>query len=438
MNTIPNDERRSSYIFLVKWISIAAVTGIMGSCLLQGFRTLVDIGQSILSSVPIPLPVWGGIAAIIVGGIVYRIEPDAAGEGMPSYLECLNRCDGDFPIRPTAWKLPGALLTLASFGSGGLAGPIGRVNAGLASFIARKLPGKLLTPEDMRTASICGMSAVIGALFHSPVGGGIFAVEIIQKANMRYRDLFPSIMCSSAAVWLSKAMGWEPLFSVGAVAGPIPAKTLGLVIALAFALGIIGGLYTRFYAIVVRVFRRDQGRVVIKVLIGTLVASFVAWIVNPELMGTASTVIKAIIADSQSAIYGNIPRGVPIEIAAICILLVRGFASCVTIGSGMSAGLMGPSAMIGMIVAYAVSHIVNTPAASTEFFAILSAGFAGMLASTMNVPIAAAVMTIEVFGLSFSLPAGVAAIIGFQVNRHRTLYDFALAGSGYHGKGTNV
>ena len=65
-------------IILIKWISTAAVTGILGSCLLQGFRSLVDFAQSILSNIPIPLPLWGGITAVIVGGIIYRIEPDAA------------------------------------------------------------------------------------------------------------------------------------------------------------------------------------------------------------------------------------------------------------------------------------------------------------------------------------------------------------------------
>ena len=49
-----------------------------------------------------------------------------------------------------------------------------------------------------------------------------------------------------------------------------------------------------------------------------------------------------------------------------------------------------------------------------------------MLSSTMNTPIATAVITLELFGFAYSLPAGIASIIGFQVNRSNTLYDFAL------------
>jgi H+/Cl- antiporter ClcA len=51
-----------------------------------------------------------------------------------------------------------------------------------------------------------------------------------------------------------------------------------------------------------------------------------------------------------------------------------------------------------------------------------------MLAGSMNIPLAAAVMTTELFGLQYSFPAGFSAIIGFQVMRHRTIYDYAVSG----------
>jgi len=60
----------------------------------------------------------------------------------------------------------------------------------------------------------------------------------------------------------------------------------------------------------------------------------------------------------------------------------------------------------------------------------VAAGFAGLLASVMNIPLAAAVMTTEIFGLQYSFPAGLAAIVAFQVTRAKTIYDYALAGAG--------
>jgi CIC family chloride channel protein len=104
--------------------------------------------------------------------------------------------------------------------------------------------------------------------------------------------------------------------------------------------------------------------------------------------------------------------------------------NCVTVGSGMSAGFTGPAVLLGMLLAFAAAAVLRIPFGSSDFFALLAAGFSGILAAAMNVPLAAAVMTIEIFGLSYSIPAGLAAIIGFQINRYQTLYDYAVAGSG--------
>jgi len=44
------------------------------------------------------------------------------------------------------------------------------------------------------------------------------------------------------------------------------------------------------------------------------------------------------------------------------------------------------------------------------------------------------VITTESFGLQYSFPAGLAAIVGFQVNRHRTIYDYAIPPGGDDGE----
>ncbi len=143
------------------------------------------------------------MAALIVGGVVYRFSPDAAGEGIPSYLYALNRGRARFPLRVTLMKFPAAVFTLIGFGSGGVVGPVGRVSAGLVSLIGSRYGDEHLREERSHTAAVCGMAAT---LFHAPIGGGIFAVEIVQRANMRYRDLFPAVLVGrsrsgSRALW---------------------------------------------------------------------------------------------------------------------------------------------------------------------------------------------------------------------------------------------
>jgi len=52
--------------------------------------------------------------------------------------------------------------------------------------------------------------------------------------------------------------------------------------------------------------------------------------------------------------------------------------------------------------------------------------FSVILASIMNIPIASAVITIEIFGLYCSLTAGFSAVIGFQITRNKTIYEYAV------------
>jgi len=103
------------------------VAGTLGAGILQFFRWVISIGQEALTATVIPLPVWTFLAALFVGGVLYRISPDAAGEGVPSYLYSLNRDEARFQFRATLFKLPSALVTLTAFAVGASSGQWGEL-----------------------------------------------------------------------------------------------------------------------------------------------------------------------------------------------------------------------------------------------------------------------------------------------------------------------
>ncbi len=92
MRKLFNDDTKASYIFLAKWIGLALLAGIIGSLSVYSFRRLLLSISSLFVSVQLPgllfsfpLPVFTVLGAVFAGGIIYRIQPDAAGEGLPSY-----------------------------------------------------------------------------------------------------------------------------------------------------------------------------------------------------------------------------------------------------------------------------------------------------------------------------------------------------------------
>ena len=138
----------------------------------------------------------------------------------------------------------------------------------------------------------------------------------------------------------------------------------------------------------------------------------------------------ALFTNTHSVLTGIFSDTLPIGLTLIVMLVFKAVFNCLTVGSGMSAGFAGPSILIGMLLGASMAYFLKIPIPSPSYYAFIAAGFSGMLASSMNVPLAAAVITTEIFGLNYSLPAGLAAIIGFQINRHHTIYDYALAGAG--------
>lgn len=422
-----DNDTKLSFTYLAKWIILAMLAGVIGTLVVHSFIYLLGLIRSLIAVSGVPIWVWPAAGAALVGGIIYRIQPHSAGEGIPSYIRGIRANQGKLEFSETFYKFWAALLTIATFGNGGVVGPLGRVTSGVMSYIEGRI-NKLhivFDKHDQRTAAICGLAAAIGTIFHSSIGAGIFAVEIIQRKSMGYRDLFPSILSSASAVFVCKSIGWGSFYQFSAVDEFMDVRKIGWLLLLAILTGVAGSFYTYLYSRVSRLFKRKEGNVFLKVVAGSVLAFFIAWAVNPELLGTSRNIIGALFTNDISPVTGRL-SSLPVVPVIIVIMFLKMLCNCLTVGSGMSAGFTGPTVIVGMLLGVAVSRISNVDCLSPTYYAYLAAGFAGMLASVMNVPLAAAVMAIEVFGLQYSFPAGFAAILGFQVTRHRTIYDYAL------------
>ncbi|MCH7676949.1 chloride channel protein [candidate division KSB1 bacterium] len=416
-----------SYTYLAKWTILALLAGVMGTLVVHSFVYLLGLIRTLIAAFGVPIWVWPVVGAILVGGIVYRIQPHSSGEGIPSFIRGVRDDKGKLGISETFYKYWAALLTIATFGNGGVVGPLGRVTSGIMSYVEGKI-NKLhivFDKHDRRTGAICGLAATIGTIFHSSIGAGIFAVEIIQRKSMGYKDLFPSILSSACAVFVCKSIGLGSFYQFSPVDEFMDVRKIGWLLLLAILTGATGLFYTYLYAKVSRLFGKKEGNVLLKVVAGSVLAFFIAWAVNPELLGTSRNIIGALFTNDISPVTGRL-SSLPVVPVIIVIMFLKMLCNCLTVGSGMSAGFTGPMVIVGMLLGVAVSRISNVDCLSPTYYAFLAAGFAGMLASAMNVPLAAAVMAIEVFGLQYSFPAGFAAILGFQVTRHRTIYEYTF------------
>ncbi len=377
-------------------------------------------------------------AAVVVGAVVYKIAPGASGEGIPAYLVSVRSSGIHMPVLDTVLKFPAAVITVACYGSGGGIGPVGRVASGLAQTLTIQLQRwfpRLFADHRQHhanyhaptTAAIGGMAAVVAAVFHAPVAGAIFAVEVIQTDRLQYHQLFPAVLASSTAVFAARALGWDA--PVAASVPPFVADVgiLLPVVALGLITGGLGLAYTGLYRRIAALFGRDKRTArTPRLAIGMIGTAVLDMGVSPALAGTSPVLFALVVSGELHRLSISAGPGLSVIPTLILLLIAKIVGNCLTTGSGMSAGFTGPAVLVGTLTGAIVGTILGTTLGSPQYTTLVAAGLSGMLAATINTPLAAAVLTVELFEPGYGIPAGLSAMIAFQVARFSTIYDVAL------------
>lgn len=361
------------------------------------------------------------LGALVCGLIIYRIKKEASGEGIPSYLDAVNLEQGKYNLRTTCLKFLAALATLATGGSGGILGPLARVNSGLSSFICQGLFKLGFDEDDRRTAAICGFAALFGVIFQTPIAGGFFAVEVLKRAKMGYLDLFPSMFSSCFAVALCHIWGIEPFYTIHAI-NEFPSHDSMILIPLAAAVtGYCAILFAKFYNFVQKRMHRENLKLR-HMILGSLLVGLAGWGVHGSLLGTSASLFVDVSQGAEINLFQGVGRGW-ICLSLLILAFSKGITNAVTVGSGMNAGFTGPAFLIGLLLGASLAALLGIEFGSPSYYTLLAAGMSGFMAACMNVPLAAAIMGSEIFGSHFSFATAVSAIIAFQIGRGVTIYD---------------
>lgn len=357
------------------------------------------------------LPAAGGLFA---GMIIYTYAPEAEGHGTDAVIDAYNNKRGFIRKRVPLIKAISSIITIGSGGSAGREGPIAQIGAGFGSTFASFLK---LSNRDRRIMVICGTAAGIGSIFKAPLGGAIFAIEVLYKSDMETEGLVPAFISSTVAYSIfSSFFGWGHIFTTPSFNFTDPAELLfygilGILCAVTAILFVV-----IFYGLRDKIFKPLKIKPHFKPAIGGLLVGIIA-IIFPEVLGTGY-------GWTQIAINGDI---VKMSILLMMVLvLAKILATSFTISSGGSGGVFAPSLVIGAMVGGAFGQIMELvfPTIITQPGSYALVGMGALLAGVAKVPIAAIVMVSEMAGNQNLLaPMMVASTISYVLAGRWTIYE---------------
>ena len=375
-------------------------------------------------------PAFGGL---VVGLIATRIAPEVRGSGVPEVMEAVALRGGR--IRPGVGLAKGfaSAICIGSGGSAGREGPIVQIGSSIGSSIGR---GLRLSEDRVRNLVACGAAAGIAATFNAPIGGLIFALEVIL-GDFAARHLSTVVVSAVAAAVVGQAaFGDLPAFhipyeySVGS-AYEYPLYVLLGVIAAFVGVALTRGLYRTadiFDAIgAVPEWARPA--------IGGALLGILALVAN-SVLGMPLAQIPSIFGVGYGSIESALAGTDALSIV-MWLLVLKIVATSLTIGSGGSGGIFAPSLFVGAMLGSAFALIVNwiMPAAALDPGAYALVGMAAVFAAAAHAPLSAFMIMFELTGdyqiiLALMLVVVVSTLLSRRLLDGDSIYTLKLSRRG--------
>lgn len=390
------------------------VTGALAALLIWAIRLLQPLlwGASATGWRLVVVPTLG---ALVVGLLVTYVVPEASGSGIVRTMEILTVRGGIFRRRVPPAALVATTVALSSGASGGREGPIALMGGATGSIVGRIFR---LDEDRTRTMVGAGVAAGIGASFNAPIGGMLFAIELIL-GDLRARSLQVVVVSSVVgSVVARELVGVGVTFDLGtAYEFRDPWQLVGYL-----ALGIVAaGLGIAFVRGEARAFeaftslRRRMWRP-FTLALGGLGVGLIALVV-PEVLGTGDGLPP--IAGLADPVHALLTQDFGIGWAAVgtltVLLLAKFLATMLTIGSGSAVGTFAPTLFTGASLGALTGTLaaMALPGADIDPRAFALVGMAAGFSAAARAPLTAILIVFELTGdygmvLPLMLSCGVA------------------------------
>ncbi|MGE5611128.1 MAG: chloride channel protein [Bacillota bacterium] len=425
---------------LIGMVTAAAAVGfhqliaVIRDYLYGGLGPRIDLyGKGVL--VLILLPTAGGLAVALLSRYVFRTRE---GHGIVDVMVSVIRSSGIIRPLSAVEKILTSAVTIGTGGSAGAEGPIVQIGAGIASGV-----GQLFHIARQYTPLLigCGSAAGISAIFNSPIGGVLFTLEVILL-DFSIRTFAPVVIASVIANVTTKGIfsliapheRYDAIFAMPATEVMRQAELawshLGNFALLGLLCGVLGVALTRMTYFteqrfsklrIAKLWRPAIGGAMLGIMGLVYVMVFGWWLLGrekpieygayplPAFFSDGYGVIRQLISDSP--LYSQHGAGMLLLLLGF-LALIKIPATCVTLGSGGSGGIIAPSLFIGAAGGAFLGVLLKQAGMNVQPSVYALVGMGAVLAAVVHAPLASILILLELTqDHKIILPAMLASVI---------------------------
>ena len=367
--------------------------------------------------IKVVLPIIGIMLTVFV---IKKLLGGTIEKGTSQILYAVAKKASIIPRKQMYAQIVTSSLTVGLGGSAGLESPIVITGAAFGSNYAQRY--KLSYKE--RTLLIgCGVAAGIAAAFNAPIAGVLFAIEVLL-VDVSISAFTPIMIAAATGALVSKIALDENILLSFKQQQSFDYHNIVYYIMLGLFTGLISVYYSRNFQRVEHIFARLKFTPYKKAFFGASILALLIFIF-PTLFGEGYESIKTLSENDpgqllENTIFSGFRNNNWVLLLFVGLtMMLKAFATGITLGSGGNGGTFAPSLFLGSYVGFFFSKFLNliglTNLPVSNFTLV---GMAGILSGLFHAPLTAIFLIAEITGgYDLMIPLMIVASISFAISK---------------------
>ena len=363
------------------------------------------------------LPIIGILLTVFV---VKKFLSGTIQKGTSQILYAVAKKASIIPKKQMYAQIVTSSLTVGMGGSAGLESPIVITGAAFGSNFAQKYR---LSYKDRTLLIGCGVAAGIAAAFNAPIAGVLFAIEVLL-VDVSIAAFTPIMIAAATGALVSVIVLDESILLSFQQQEDFNFHNIPFYAFLGVFTGLVSIYYSRNFQRVEHFFSRLKLGPYKKALFGSSLLAMLIY-VFPTLFGEGYESIRILsqndpgqlLEDTLFSGFRNNSWALLLFVG--CTMMLKAFASGLTIGSGGNGGNFAPSLFLGSYVGFFFSKLINligiTKLPVSNFTLV---GMAGILSGLFHAPLTAIFLIAEITGgYNLMIPLMIVSSISFAISK---------------------